>query len=76
MTAKAPMRRSVAKITCSRCGNVLIVPDQSYDFSEDGLIVNLWSCPKCGNKFESADRIEPVEADRKAKMELPKSLVA
>lgn len=38
--------------TCEKCGDALIAPDWS-EFVSERLVVNLWSCPKCGCEFET-----------------------
>jgi hypothetical protein len=38
--------------TCAECGESLIAPDWSEYLSER-LVLNLWSCPKCGCRFET-----------------------
>jgi hypothetical protein len=67
MTTIVPLRRSVI---CSQCGELMIAPEQSYDFSEEGLVINLWSC-FCGNRFETNDRAAHAAAHQKSKEELP-----
>ena len=42
----------MTRITC-KCGDSLIAPEWSYDFSEERLVINLWSCMNCGNQFET-----------------------
>jgi hypothetical protein len=37
---------------CVKCDEALIAPDWSESVSE-GLIVNLWTCTKCGHRFET-----------------------
>ena len=38
--------------TCFKCGEALIAPDWS-EFVSERLVVNLWSCTECGNRFET-----------------------
>jgi ribosomal protein L37AE/L43A len=38
--------------TCAKCGEMLIAPDSS-EFVSERLVVNLWSCTKCGDRFET-----------------------
>jgi hypothetical protein len=38
---------------CNKCGNWLIAPEWSYEFPEEGSVINLWSCVDCGNQFET-----------------------
>jgi hypothetical protein len=37
---------------CVKCGEALIAPDWS-EFVSERLVVNLWSCTKCGDRFET-----------------------
>ena len=37
---------------CALCGEMLIAPDWS-EFVSERLVVNLWSCSKCGDRFET-----------------------
>ena len=37
---------------CVKCGEALIAPDWSA-FVSERLVVNLWSCTKCGDQFET-----------------------
>jgi RNase P subunit RPR2 len=53
MMTVTSLRRSAAEMTCHKCGNALIAPEWSYDFLEEGLVINLWSCMNCGNQFET-----------------------
>lgn len=38
--------------TCVKCGEAQIAPDWS-EFISEHLVVNLWSCTKCGDRFET-----------------------
>ena len=38
--------------TCPRCKEALVSPDWS-EFVNEGLVLNLWSCTKCGDRFET-----------------------
>jgi hypothetical protein len=38
--------------TCVKCGEALIAPDWS-EFVSEHLVLNLWSCTKCGDRFET-----------------------
>jgi hypothetical protein len=40
-------------LKCVKCGEALIAPDWS-EFVGEGLVVNLWTCTKCGDRFETA----------------------
>ena len=37
---------------CVKCGEALIAPDWS-EFVGEELVVNLWICTKCGDRFET-----------------------
>ena len=50
MTPIASIRYS--EHACTKCGDPLIAPEWSVYFSER-LVVNLWSCTKCGHQFET-----------------------
>ena len=45
-------RRVTMTTTCVRCGEALIAPDWS-EFVSERLVLNLWSCTKCGDRFET-----------------------
>ena len=38
--------------TCVKCGEALIAPDWS-EFVSERLVLNLWTCTKCGDRFET-----------------------
>jgi hypothetical protein len=40
-------------IACTKCREWLFAPEWAYDFREAGLVINLWSCMNCGNRFET-----------------------
>jgi len=53
-------------MTCDKCGNTLIAADWS-EYVNDGLVLDFWSCWKCGNRFEteaymSADAESEIES--------------
>ena len=52
MTTIASFRNSECETTCDKCGNTLIAPEWS-EYVIDGLILNLWTCTKCGYRFET-----------------------
>lgn len=65
--------------TCAKCGEALIAPEWS-EFVSEALVLNLWSCPKCGCRFDT-EAIMPADAeaanDRAAiELFLPSLLVA
>ncbi len=61
MTIITSIRHAKQEVTCSKCGDVLTIPDWSENFDEDRRILNLWSCPQCGNRFET-EAIMPADA--------------
>ena len=38
--------------TCAKCGEALIAPDWS-EFVSERLVLNLWTCTDCGDRFET-----------------------
>ena len=38
--------------TCVKCGEKLFVPEWS-EFVSERLIVNLWTCTTCGDRFDT-----------------------
>jgi len=46
--------------TCTKCGEALIAPEWS-EFVSERLVINLWSCTKCGDRFETVARM-PTDA--------------
>ncbi len=81
MTTVTSFRHSKFETTCTKCGNALIAPEWS-EFVSEGLVLNLWSCPNCGNRFETevcmpADAEADAAADAEAiKDFFPSLLVA
>jgi DNA-directed RNA polymerase subunit M/transcription elongation factor TFIIS len=65
MTRVTALRRSASEMACNKCGNSLIAPEWSYDFKEEGSVINLWSCVKCGNQFET----EATAVDARSKID-------
>ena len=64
MTTVASFRHCEFETTCAKCGEQLIEPEWS-EFVSDGLWVNLWTCTKCGNDFET-EVCMPVDAEEDA----------
>ena len=52
MTTMKSMSSTDHGTTCAKCGETLFVPDWS-EFVSERLIVNLWTCAKCGDRFET-----------------------
>lgn len=75
MTATVVLRNFVSKMSCSKCGDLLISPERTYDFSEEGLVVNLWSCVNCGNQFETDNKIAHAASHHESKEKLPPVLL-
>jgi hypothetical protein len=52
---------------CVKCGEMLFTPDWS-EFVSERLVVNLWSCDRCGDRFETlACRSEDAELNMSEK---------
>jgi ribosomal protein L37AE/L43A len=62
---------------CERCKTHLIAPEWSETINERET-VHIWSCPICGNEFQTVDeRAEPVLSDAELAEEfLPNLMVA
>lgn len=52
MTTIASIRDSDTETSCDKCGKLLIDPEWS-EYVSDGLVLNFWSCTKCGFQFET-----------------------
>jgi len=61
MTTVASLRGSAYGMTCNRCGDSLIAPEWAEYLSEERLVLNLWCCMNCGNRFET-EAFAPVDA--------------
>ena len=64
ITLTAPTLRPGYRITCVQCGDRVIAPEFVEYFSEDGLILNFWSCEKCGYEFET-ESFAPADVNPK-----------
>jgi len=65
--------------TCVKCGEALVAPDWS-EFVSERLVLNLWTCTKCGDRFETkaytpAD-VEPKMREKDWEEMFPPLLVA
>jgi transcription elongation factor Elf1 len=60
---KNKQRRVAMTTTCAKCGEALIAPDWS-EFVNEHLVLNLWSCTKCGDRFET-EACMPADAESK-----------
>jgi ribosomal protein L37AE/L43A len=49
---KVASLRTFHDMNCEECGEGLIAPEWSEYVSEQ-LVMNIWSCPSCGNQFET-----------------------
>ena len=52
MLTPASNRNSEFETSCNKCGEALIAPKWS-EYVSDGLVLNFWSCTKCGFQFET-----------------------
>jgi hypothetical protein len=52
MTTTASTHNSDCGTTCIQCGDALIAPEWS-EYVCEWLVLNLWSCSKCGCRFET-----------------------
>ena len=52
MTTIASTHNSDCGTTCIQCGDALIAPEWS-EYVSERLVLNLWSCSKCGCRFET-----------------------
>ena len=41
------------RTACPKCNEVSVAPDWS-EFVSERLVLNLWSCSRCGERFETA----------------------
>jgi len=51
MATVAPPSGLVIRVICDACGTSPVAPDYVEHFSEEGLLLSLWTCPHCGNRF-------------------------
>ncbi|MEJ2433613.1 MAG: hypothetical protein P8Y53_10800 [Pseudolabrys sp.] len=73
VTKVSSLRGAAHRMRCDQCGESLIAPDYTEYFCEEGIILNLWSCPNCGNKFETEAFIP---GERAPEVDRPSRLVA
>mgnify|MGYP001558473927 CR=1 FL=1 len=52
MTTVASTHNTDCGTTCIQCGDALIAPEWS-EYVSERLVLNLWSCSKCGCRFET-----------------------
>jgi RNase P subunit RPR2 len=64
MTTVASFRNADPETTCAKCGEPLIAPEWS-EFVSEGLVLNLWTCTSCGNRFET-EVCMPADAEANA----------
>ena len=53
MATVASFRNSEFETNCGKSGELLIAPEWS-EFVSERLIVNLWTCTTCGDRFETS----------------------
>jgi hypothetical protein len=79
MTTVASFRNSEFETTCAKCGEALIAPEWS-EYASERLVLNLWSCTKCGCRFETQARMladsESMNDRRAVEAFFPSLLVA
>ena len=61
MTTVASFRHSEFETTCAKCDEPLIAPEWA-EFMSEGLVLNLWTCTNCGNRFET-EACMPADAE-------------
>jgi hypothetical protein len=67
MVAVASPSKSFQPVICEKCGEAQVAPDHAEYFGEEALVLYLWSCRNCGNRFETELPAEVgPEAERKA----------
>ena len=63
MTTTASTYEPDCGTTCIQCGDALIAPECS-EFVSEQLVLNLWTCTKCGCRFET-EAYMPTDAQSK-----------
>jgi hypothetical protein len=53
MAMMPSMSRTDHGTACVKCGEMLFIPDWS-EFVSERLVVNLWCCGRCGDRFETS----------------------
>jgi ribosomal protein L37AE/L43A len=53
MVTVASLRSFARGMTCSKCGDSLIAPERTEYLVKEWLVLNLWSCMGCGNRYET-----------------------
>ena len=64
METMASIRDSKFETSCNKCGEPLIAPEWS-EFVSEGLVLSLWTCTNCGNRFETETSM-PADAEADA----------
>ena len=64
MATITSIRNSKFETSCTKCSNALIAPEWS-EYVSDGLVLNFWSCWKCGHQFET-EAYMPADAEADA----------
>jgi hypothetical protein len=80
MSTKALLRNIKGGVACNKCRAWVDGPEGSYDFHEEELVINLWSCVSCGNRFETerftGEALSPKAYDDAKEENIPIPLVA
>lgn len=71
MTTVATLSGSARPVICEKCGETLVAPDWAEYFREENVILNLWSCDRCGSRFETEVAV-PAEIGPEAEKEVLK----
>ena len=74
MTTMASIRDFEFETTCDKCGKALIAPKWS-EYVSDGLVLNFWSCTKCGFQFETEALVPSTAEAAPAAQGLPAALI-
>jgi len=79
VTTFASTRRADYGMTYAQCGDFLIAPEWS-EYVSERVVINLWTCAKCGCEFETEANIsantEPMDARKAVEMFFSSLLVA
>jgi len=57
MTIAESIRSSKHETICGECGSAVVAPEFVEHFSEEQLVLNFWSCPNCGFRFETEEML-------------------
>jgi RNase P subunit RPR2 len=73
MATVASLRGSARPVICRQCGEALIAPEWVEYFSEEQLILNLWTCARCGHRFET-EAFLPADAGADSAIKVPEAV--